>query len=161
VRQVCPSSDRIESDPRSLGAARVEVVSKTDIPSIFPAKSEKSISSRLSTNSSRSLCWAAAGAEGSLVSARWLLKPPEPLATHIQELKTKVVPSSSTVLVKSKDAIEFSGGCSMNTPTWRAICRCLTSKPTEVVDCRWGVAKIRNSKVQGTQDLDRFKLQYA
>jgi hypothetical protein len=29
----------------------------------------------------------------------------------------KVVPISSTVLVKLKDAIKFSGGCSMNTPT--------------------------------------------
>jgi hypothetical protein len=28
----------------------------------------------------------------------------------------KVVPSSSTALVKSKDAIKFSGGCLMNTP---------------------------------------------
>jgi hypothetical protein len=28
-----------------------------------------------------------------------------------------VVPSSSMVLVKLKDAIKFSGGCSMNTPT--------------------------------------------
>jgi hypothetical protein len=26
------------------------------------------------------------------------------------------------VLVKLKDAIEFFGGCSMNTPTWRARC---------------------------------------
>jgi hypothetical protein len=29
----------------------------------------------------------------------------------------EVVSSSSTVLVKLKDAIEFSGRCSMNTPT--------------------------------------------
>jgi hypothetical protein len=29
----------------------------------------------------------------------------------------KVMPSSSTVLVKLKDAIEFFGGCSMNTCT--------------------------------------------
>jgi hypothetical protein len=27
----------------------------------------------------------------------------------------------------------------------------------KVVDCRWGVAEIRNLKVQGTQDLDRFR----
>jgi hypothetical protein len=39
------------------------------------------------------------------------------LAMQIQELKMKVVPSSSTTLVKLKDAIEFSGGCSMITPT--------------------------------------------
>jgi hypothetical protein len=43
----------------------------------------------------------------------------------------KVVPSSSTAMVKFKDAIEFSGGCSMNTPTWRASCQCFTSTPTE------------------------------
>jgi hypothetical protein len=47
----------------------------------------------------------------SLELARWLLKPPEPLVMQIQELKMKVVPSSSTTLVKLKDAIEFSGGC--------------------------------------------------
>jgi hypothetical protein len=45
----------------------------------------------------------------------------------------------------------------MNTPTWRANCRCLTFKPTEgspeVVDYRWGVAEIRNSKVQGTRNF--------
>jgi hypothetical protein len=33
--------------------------------------------------------------------------------------------------VKLKDAIEFSGGCWMNTPTWRASCRCFTAMPTE------------------------------
>jgi hypothetical protein len=29
------------------------------------------------------------------------------------------------------DAIEFSGGCSMNIPTWRASCPCFTTTPTE------------------------------
>jgi hypothetical protein len=43
----------------------------------------------------------------------------------------KVVPSSSTALVKLKDAIEFSGGSSMNTPTWHATYRCFTTTPTE------------------------------
>jgi hypothetical protein len=52
-------------------------------------------------------------ASSSLGLARWLLKPPKPLAMQIQEPKMKVVPSSSTVLVKLKDAIELSGGCSM------------------------------------------------
>jgi hypothetical protein len=42
-----------------------------------------------------------------------------------------VVPSSSMVLEKQKDAIEFSSGCSMNTPTWHASCWCFTAKPTE------------------------------
>jgi hypothetical protein len=54
---------------------------------------------------------------GFLESTRWLLKPPKPLATQIQEPKIKFVLSSSTALVKLKDAIEFSDGCSMNTPT--------------------------------------------
>jgi hypothetical protein len=29
----------------------------------------------------------------------------------------KIMPSSGTMLVKLRDAIEFSSGCSMNTPT--------------------------------------------
>jgi hypothetical protein len=48
--------------------------------------------------------------------ARWLLKLPEPLVMQTQEPKVIVVPSSGTALVKLKDAIEFSGGCSMNFP---------------------------------------------
>jgi hypothetical protein len=43
----------------------------------------------------------------------------------------KVVLSSRTVLVKLTDAIEFSSGCSMNTPTWCARCWCFTAMPTE------------------------------
>jgi hypothetical protein len=105
-------------------------VSRTDIFSISLVRSGRNISLRLSMNSSRSVHRVAAVASGLLVSARWLLKLPDPLAMQIQEPKTKVVPSSSMTLVKSKDAIEFSGGCSMNTPTWHARCQCLTSKPT-------------------------------
>jgi hypothetical protein len=45
------------------------------------------------------------------------MKPPKPLVMQIQEPKIKVVRSSSMALVKLKDAIEFSGGCSMNTLT--------------------------------------------
>jgi hypothetical protein len=45
------------------------------------------------------------------------MKPPKPLAMQIQEPKMKVVPSVSTLLVKLRDAIEFSNGCSMKTPT--------------------------------------------
>jgi hypothetical protein len=41
------------------------------------------------------------------------------------------VPSSSTVLVKLRDDIEFSSGCSINTPTWRTSYRCFTATPTE------------------------------
>jgi hypothetical protein len=80
---------------------------------------------------SRSLLEVDVEASGYLELARWLLKPPKPLATQIQEPKMKVVPSSSTALVKLKDAIEFSGGCSMNTPTWRAKYRCFTTTLTE------------------------------
>jgi hypothetical protein len=50
---------------------------------------------------------------------------------QIQEPKMKVVPSSSKALVKLKDAIEFYGGCSMNTPTWRISCRCFIAAPIE------------------------------
>jgi hypothetical protein len=70
-------------------------------------------------------------ASSSLELARWLLKPPKPLATQIQEPKMKVVPSSGIALVKLKDAIEFFGGCSMNTPTWRDSCQCFTATPTK------------------------------
>jgi hypothetical protein len=53
--------------------------------------------------------------------------------------------------VKLNDTIEFSNGSSMSTPTWRASYRSLTPKPTErypeVVDCRWDVTEITNSKV--------------
>jgi hypothetical protein len=80
---------------------------------------------------SRSLLGVDEVASGSLELAWWLLKPPKPSATQIQEPKMKVVPSSSTALVKLKDAIEFSGGCSMNSPTWRASYRCFTATSTE------------------------------
>jgi hypothetical protein len=33
--------------------------------------------------------------------------------------------------VKLKDAIEFSSGCSINTPTWRTNCQCFNATPTE------------------------------
>jgi hypothetical protein len=125
------SSDWFESNPSSPGAARVEVASKMEILSICLARSGCSDSSRLSMNSSRLLRQVGVEASGFLESTRWLLKPPKPLATQIQEPKIKVVPSSSMVLVKLRDAIEFSGGCSMNTPTWRASCRCFTATPTE------------------------------
>jgi hypothetical protein len=65
--------------------------------------------------SSRLLLEVDGEASGSLELARWLLKPPKPSATQIQEPKMKVVPSSSTTLVKLNDAIEFFGGSSMAT----------------------------------------------
>jgi hypothetical protein len=48
------------------------------------------------------------------------LKPPEQFAVQIHEPKMNIAPLLSVVLMKQKDAIEFSGGCSMNTPTWCA-----------------------------------------
>jgi hypothetical protein len=73
----------------------------------------------------------------------------------------KVVPSSSRALMKLKDAIKFSSGCSTNTPTWHASCRCFTATPTEGYP-RGGefVGRVSPSsetrRCKGTQGLDRF-----
>jgi hypothetical protein len=104
------SSHRFESDLSSPGAARVEVASKMDALSIYLGRSG-------SSNSSRSLLRVNVEASVFLESTRQLLKPPKPLAMQIQEPKMKIMPSSGTMLVKLRDAIEFSSGCSMNTPT--------------------------------------------
>jgi hypothetical protein len=69
-------------------------------------------------NSSRLLFQVDVEASGFLESSRWLLKQPKLLVMQIQKPKMKVVPLSTMALVKLNDAIEFSGGCSMNTPTW-------------------------------------------
>jgi hypothetical protein len=69
----------------------------------------------------------------------------------------KVVPSSSTVLVKLRDAIEFSGGCSMNNPTWRASYRCFTATPTEGYS-RSGEFVGRVSPRLGTQRCKEHKV---
>jgi hypothetical protein len=90
---------------------------KMDIFSICRAISGSNSSSRLSMNSSRSLLRVDEEAFGSLEFSRWLLKPLKLLVMQIHEPKMKVVLSSSIALVKLKDAIEFSGGCSMNTLT--------------------------------------------
>jgi hypothetical protein len=82
-------------------------------------------------NSSMSRCRVDVEASCFPKSTRWLLKPPKLLATQIQEPKKNVVPSSSAMLVKLKDAIEFCSGCSMNTPTWRTRCQCFIATPTE------------------------------
>jgi hypothetical protein len=67
--------------------------------------------------------------------------------------------------MKLKDAIELAGGSSTRFPTWRASCRCLTGCPPwdipKVVSFGLRDAEIRNSKVQGTQSLDRFGPQEA
>jgi hypothetical protein len=76
--------------------------------------------------------------------------------------KVKVVPSLNTMLVKLKDAIKFSGGCSMNTPTWRASYWCFTATPTEGYT-RGGefVGRVsprsETRRCKGTQGLDRFR----
>jgi hypothetical protein len=73
----------------------------------------------------------------------------------------KVVPSSSTALVKLKDAIEFYGGYSMNPPTWRASCRCFIATPTEGYP-RSGefvgrvLPRSETRRYKITQGLDRF-----
>ena len=53
-----------------------------------------------------------------------MLKLPTPLMMQIQELKTNIVPSSGTTLVKLKDAIEFDDELA-ESPTWRASYQCL------------------------------------
>ena len=53
---------------------------------------------------------------GSLGLARWLLKLSYPLVTQTQELKTKVVPSLSTMGMLNA-AIKFTGGWSMRSST--------------------------------------------
>jgi hypothetical protein len=74
-----------------------------------------------------------------------------------------VVPSLSTALVKLIDAIEFSGGSLMNTPTWRVSCRCFTATPTEGYP-RGGefvgrvLPRSGTLRYKGTQGLDRFGL---
>ena len=57
-----------------------------------------------------------ASLSGSLGLARWLLKLSYPLVTQTQELKTKVVPSLSTMGMLNA-AIKFTGGWSMRSPT--------------------------------------------
>ena len=55
---------------------------------------------------------------------KWLLKPPEPLATQPQEPKMKVVPLGGVLVLKAKVAIEVADELA-ESPTWRASCRCL------------------------------------
>ena len=43
---------------------------------------------------------------GDFDATRWLEKPPDPLAVHAQEMKTRVVPSG-TLLASLDPAIEF------------------------------------------------------
>jgi hypothetical protein len=47
-----------------------------------------------------------------------------------QEPKKKVAPSSSAMVVKLNDALEFTKGSLLNTTTWRASCRYFSAKPT-------------------------------
>jgi hypothetical protein len=122
-----------------LNPSRVGAEWDPDSLSRFSIKSEIWISLRLSANSSMSRLDAGVDASDSLGLAMWLSKLPELLAMQTQVLKKKALPSSS-VTVRLNDAIELARGSSMSTPTWRAYCRCLTSKPIEgypsVVDCR-------------------------
>ena len=60
---------------------------------------------------------------GELGVTRWLEKPPVSSAVHVQEPKTRVVPSG-TLLVSLDLAIEFADELA-ESPTWRASSRCL------------------------------------
>ena len=60
---------------------------------------------------------------GELGVTRWLEKPPVSSAVHVQEPKTRVVPSG-TLLVSLDPAIEFDDELT-ESPTWRARCWCL------------------------------------
>jgi hypothetical protein len=86
-----------------------EVALKMDYSSKSLARSGSSISPRLSTNSSRLPGRVAGGASGFVLSTRCRWKSSAPSATQTYESKTKVVPFSSTTLVKLNDAIEFAG----------------------------------------------------
>jgi len=103
-------------------------------------------------------------ASSSLGFARWLLKPQRLLAVETQESKTKVVPSSST-MVELRIAIEFAMGSSVTPPpTWHLVVGVLPTSPpryAKVVNCRQRVAEIRNSMAQPTQALNKFGPQIA
>jgi hypothetical protein len=94
------------------------------------------------------------------MSTRNRRKSPTPSAMQTHKPKMNVMPWEGTDLENLKVAIELADVSSMRPPTWRASCRCLTGCPPrgipKVVDFGWGNTEIRNSKVQGTQSLDRF-----
>ena len=56
--------------------------------------------------------------------ARWLSKPPEPLATQTHEPKMKVAPLGGVMVLKVKVAVELADEFA-ESPTWRASCQCL------------------------------------
>jgi hypothetical protein len=63
------------------------------------------------------------------MSTRNHRKLPTPSVMQTHEPKINVVPWEGSDLMNLKDAIEFAGGSSTHTPTWRASYRCLTSCP--------------------------------
>jgi len=84
-------SDRVESDLRFRGE-RVELVSKKSFSLISLVMLGSSIWPRLPTGLLTTLLRLAEDASGLLGLARWLSKPPEPLAMQTWEPKMKVVP---------------------------------------------------------------------
>jgi hypothetical protein len=60
-------------------------------------------------------------------------KSPALSATQTHEPKTSIVPSGGTALVNLNDTIEFAGGSSMRTPTWRASYQCFTAYPPRAI----------------------------
>ena len=67
--------------------------------------------------------WLMIVSSGKLGVTRWLEKPPDPSAVQAQEPKMRVVPSG-TLLALLDPSIEFADELA-ESPTWRAICRCL------------------------------------
>ena len=55
---------------------------------------------------------------------KWLSKPPEQLATQTHEPKIKVTPLGGVMVLKAKVAIVLADEL-IDSPTWRASCRCL------------------------------------
>ena len=93
----------------------------------FSALSELSSSRTLfpsgSVISQMSAGWMVVFGLGELGVTRWLEKPPDPSAVHVQEPKTRVVPSG-TLLVSLDPAIEFADELA-ESPSWRTSCQCL------------------------------------
>ena len=84
----------------------------------FPSKKAHSLAS-----------WLVVFDSGDLGVMRWLEKPPDTSAMQAQEPKTRVVPLG-TLLASLDPAIEFVDELA-ESPTWRASCRCLATKPAQ------------------------------
>ena len=104
------------SEPR----VRVEV---DTFSGLSESSSGRTLFSSRSADSRMPASWERVLGLGELGMTRWLEKPPVLSAVHAQEPKTRVVPSG-TLLVSLDPTIEFVGEL-VESPTWRASCRCL------------------------------------